>query len=646
MKKLITMTGVFILGLILAIPLQAQQQTGIHYQAVARESDGKPIAGEGITVVLAIRSGSESGQVMWEETHSLTTSPQGLFSLALGTDPGAVTGQEVDNLGLINWNENAYYLNVQVNGNDMGTKPILAVPHALYGRDEDADPANEIQDLALNKNGELSVTGNNQATAINLRDFVLAEMRWQQNADTVYMFDSNVGVGTASPEGVLEVQGSMPGDEPIFQVKNDQGVPVFSVYNEGVRVYVPDDLSFAKGEKGGFAVGGYNRTKQLPTDEYFLQVMPEGANINFFTRNDGTKGVKGGFAVGGYNNTKSEESSFIYMDPYAVPYTGDFYLFNLFEALDPKGNCYLGTMAGQKRLGQFNTSIGYQAGYSLDATAGFIGNPPVYISNAAKGNTILGAFAGYTTSTGDQNTYIGYKAGYNNEGSGNVFIGYLAGFQASNANNKLYIDNEDTADPLISGDFSNDYLEFNGYVGAGISPTSLYALSVNGGSSSNYSLRVYKGAYASGSGFVSASDARLKKNVVPLEDALSSVLQLNGVLYQWRDEVNDLEGNPRQLGLIAQEVETVLPEVVTEDENGYKGIAYDKLTALLIEAVKEQQSIIDELKMQVRQQDKKIASLESENRSEEEVLKKMADLEKTIGQLTERIESMERYARK
>lgn len=86
------------------------------------------------------------------------------------------------------------------------------------------------------------------------------------------------------------------------------------------------------------------------------------------------------------------------------------------------------------------------------------------------------------------------------------------------------------------------------------------------------------------------SDERLKENVETIADALEKVKQLRGVEYD-----NKNTGD-HQIGVIAQEVEKVLPEVVYEDVLGTKSVAYQNMVALLIEAVKDQQKQIDELK--------------------------------------------------
>ena len=85
------------------------------------------------------------------------------------------------------------------------------------------------------------------------------------------------------------------------------------------------------------------------------------------------------------------------------------------------------------------------------------------------------------------------------------------------------------------------------------------------------------------------SDLRLKKDIKPLKSALSTLGKLQGKSYRWKDN------NEPDIGLIAQELEKAIPELVKTDNQGYKSIVYQKLTAVLIEAVKEQQQEINNL---------------------------------------------------
>jgi len=110
---------------------------------------------------------------------------------------------------------------------------------------------------------------------------------------------------------------------------------------------------------------------------------------------------------------------------------------------------------------------------------------------------------------------------------------------------------------------------------------------------------------------VSSSDVRLKTNIENIEDGLEIVKKLQGVRFNWKE---DPEGE-RRIGLIAQDAEKVVPEMTfTNPADGYMGINYAELSAVLIEAVKEQQKIIDKLTARVDE-------LESSKKAEMESLK-------------------------
>ena len=108
------------------------------------------------------------------------------------------------------------------------------------------------------------------------------------------------------------------------------------------------------------------------------------------------------------------------------------------------------------------------------------------------------------------------------------------------------------------------------------------------------------------------SDIRLKENIQPLENSLEKILQLQGVSFSWKSDEAPYYAKVRdkEVGLIAQEVENIVPEVIGNkivfdiNDKGaeFKSINYGNLVALLIEAVKEQQKQIDELKRIVNNQ--------------------------------------------
>lgn len=92
------------------------------------------------------------------------------------------------------------------------------------------------------------------------------------------------------------------------------------------------------------------------------------------------------------------------------------------------------------------------------------------------------------------------------------------------------------------------------------------------------------------------SDARLKKNIIPLSNSLDKIGKLNGYNYHWKDSTRDQQ---LQTGLLAQEMEILMPELVNADSAGIKSVNYTGLIPYLIEAIKAQQQQIEVLKNEV-----------------------------------------------
>jgi hypothetical protein len=97
-----------------------------------------------------------------------------------------------------------------------------------------------------------------------------------------------------------------------------------------------------------------------------------------------------------------------------------------------------------------------------------------------------------------------------------------------------------------------------------------------------------------------SSDERLKENITLIENPLDKIIQLGGYEFDWiqNEEIHVHHGH--DIGVIAQEVEKVLPELVTTRDNGYKAVKYEKIVALLIEGIKAQQSKIDSLENDIK----------------------------------------------
>lgn len=482
MKRLLLIITVLTFGTLLI----AQTPQGFRYQAVARNAQNNPLNGASITVRIGIL---QDEVLVWQEDHQVTTNSMGMFSLVIG-DPGAIaSGGTLDAFSDISWSAGEHMLNVQVDAGegfvDMGTEPFLSVPYALHAEsaegDGDTDPSNELQDLQFSE-GQLSLSDDPNPNTIDMGNILTQGVGWQREIDTV-SFAGNVGIGTNRPYGSkLSVQGDqLAGEEPLFEVKRQDGTPVFVVYNDGVRVFVPEGT---KSAKGGFAVGGYQTGKNYDEGQEFLRVTPDSVRV-YVPDDSQAKGLKGGFAVGGYNiDTKRptdylmginrSTTQFYTSDPRSGFTLGDLgsgdkpkymqltpynYLIglNAGASLDPgvespsagKYNAFIGYQAGRSDVsGRYNLFIGHNAGRdntgsgtALDGNFNaFIGHNAGTNNSTGYQNVFLGSNAGNSNTTGNENVFVGFQTGLNNTGgSSNVFVGDAAGFSNSGGTSNIFI---------------------------------------------------------------------------------------------------------------------------------------------------------------------------------------------------------------
>ena len=174
-------------------------------------------------------------------------------------------------------------------------------------------------------------------------------------------------------------------------------------------------------------------------------------------------------------------------------------------------------------------------------------------------------------STGSVNSYFRINNAYLSSGGDFVHLATHAWYNGAAW----------TGDGTAGGLFQITGQGFNWYKGtASVSP--VYTLQMSLDASANL--------VATGN-VTAFSDIKLKENIEPIADAVYKVSKLNGVTYSRKD----LEGYPRQTGLIAQDVQAVLPEAVIDHE-GTLSVAYGNMVGLLVEAIKELKAEIEELK--------------------------------------------------
>ncbi|QTA86159.1 Collagen triple helix repeat-containing protein [Desulfonema magnum] len=235
-------------------------------------------------------------------------------------------------------------------------------------------------------------------------------------------------------------------------------------------------------------------------------------------------------------------------------------------------------------------------------------DPPRIISRDGntmfyKGAVVVGAY----------NDYDADPNGVDNIGEGNLIVKHRIGIGTSSPEGRFYTYDPGSSSPIKAmtikiGTFGNLTNAKNSYYFLAYDQStsgSRFLIRGDGNvgigtESPNYKLHVNGTTYCS-SGTWSGSDARWKKDITPLQNSLEKVSQLQGVSYDWRTEEYPDKGftEDRQIGLIAQEVEPVVPEVVNTDDEGYKSVSYGKLIPVLVEAIKELKTENEALKARI-----------------------------------------------
>jgi hypothetical protein len=302
-----------------------------------------------------------------------------------------------------------------------------------------------------------------------------------------------------------------------------------------------------------------------------------------------------------------------------APFVHEFGTFNTFIGqgagnftMTGGGNTASGTQAlASNTTGSGNAASGYQA---LNAnTTGNSNTASGYLALLAtngSNNTASGYEALAENQTGNQNTANGARALWmNTTGSNNVAIGYFSGVSPNGASGNITGVNN-TFLGTYSGPGTATNLSNATAIGANALVSQSNAL-VLGGTGANavsvgigtptpsHVFTIAQGAgQAIADGWTTYSSRRWKTNIQTLQGALAKVEQLRGVSYE-------LKANGKhEVGVIAEEVGTVIPEVVTWEKNGKdaQSVDYGRLTALLIEAMKEQQALISEQQEQISAQ--------------------------------------------
>ncbi len=379
----------------------------------------------------------------------------------------------------------------------------------------------------------------------------ISPTQWQLSGTNIYRSNGNVGIGNSSPAQRLQVSGNTVVDGNLGLGMSQPVIPLTFASSVGNKI-----LLYGDGYVEHYGMGIQSALMQLYTDA-------PSANIAFGS---------------GHSNFFNERARFINSGANGMQLNGRMILRNGTADINNGPGIWLNNPTNSALMGLIGTQNSTNIGFYSGATQwGFIYNT----SNGRVGinNNNPNAQLAFSPSLEKKITlYPG--------GTGDV------GMSVAGNDFRLYSDN-------INARVSFGYDDFGGgFVHRAYVPASgTVAMVVLGSLDAN--------------GVIYNSDARYKKNIYTINQSLDKVLRLRGVEYEMRKEefpaMQFTEGT--QIGLIAQEVEKIIPEVVSTNTDGYKSVDYAKLVPLLIEALKEQQQQRKEDQQRIERLEKLVETL-------------------------------------
>ncbi len=605
-------------GLLLLMSLAwGQIPQTISYQGVLKDNNGAIVTDGQYDLTFRLFDVVEFGYPLWVEDHNATTVTDGVFSVILGS------------ITPISRNfDSQYWLEIDVNGTVLPRTKLTASPYSLASRSVGGGtnifPATGNVGIGTASPGEMlevfnqPPTGNDETilrivaknppsgttpgntaklewwagnTSSDGDNNLIATARaffdgsdpWPASklvfqvtqdgslVDVLTLNNGNVGIGTISPVTALEVSGTVTAS-----AFSGSGSAALDFQVNGARALRLEPNATSPNIVGGYS-GNY-----VTSGVYGATIGGGGESgcINQVTQYYGTVGggmwnaSSGDYAtvLGGHRNTASA--------PYSTVSGGiDNTASDGFATIGGGQNNSAGSSYATIGGGVENTASGYSATVSGGTSNTASGQ------YASVGGGILNTASGYATNIGGgtNNNASGWYAtvpgGSNNTASGQY--SFAAGRRAKATHDGAFVWADQT-DADFASTASNQFL-IRASGGVGIDTTApAEKLHVNG--------NVLADAH------LTLSSRRWKTNITPIEGALDKVQRLRGVTFDWKAD------GKHDLGLIAEEVGEVVPEVVAYEENGTdaKSVDYARLVALLIEGMKEQQREIETLAAAVK----------------------------------------------
>ncbi len=362
-----------------------------------------------------------------------------------------------------------------------------------------------------------------------------------------------------------------------------------ATYNTFIGYEAGKETQDQKNTFVGYQAGTFNTTGG--NNSFFGQLAGKsnttGLQNSFFGSSAGQDNTTGFFNSffgyqAGVSNTTGEQNNFFGYQAGQSNTTGSY-------------NSFFGSFAGQNNTGINNTFIGHNAGQANTTGAHntFIGVGAGSGNTDKSYNTFIGWGAG-SNNKAEHNTFVGYVAGgFNDTGKENTFIGYFTGRENKKGNYNIYI-----GTGVGPCDSTKTHCTSNGV--AGITEDGHQQLSIGNlilgrlddptgfpqAAAGRTSIPASRGVVIHGSlhvdgAFSHSSDRRFKKNLNPLspEQSLNLLNKMKPYSFEWKDKSNEVG---QQMGFIAQDIKSVSPELVSEDQNGLLSLKYFQIIPLLV----------------------------------------------------------------
>lgn len=591
MKRILFVLGMFVTSL---CSLHAQAPESFKYQAIVRDTTGMVVQNQTVGIRITILQGGSNGTVVYIETHQCLTNVYGLINLNVGDG-----NPEFGTFALINWGINTYFLKTEIDIKggiayvDLGTTQLFSVPYALYAKSFDnlkeIDPevgnntynylskwnGSSLIKSSIYDNGFVGIGTNNPLLTFDVSKII--------NGGILSLFNNNSSfngsvslksMGAKENKAYLSVIGSSDFDGYNgFDLKGQN----IGLLGMSLDVSTPDSNCGVMGYSNGNAVFGVNSET-------------------------GRKGYLGGSNFGAYGEYSQHHFGYLGGVSYGV-----------WGQYSPTNFGYLGS-ENCGVYGSTNTSsyTGY-GGYFVN-TSSNNNSIGVYSSAAYTGLNNIGNTNGlFVTSTTISNEIRGIYNYVDHTGVTGSIYGQLNNIDIAAGNKNtargIYVDIErDDVDATTYGL----------YISA-LNGTTVYGVYSRAyGGNTNYA-GYFDGDLAYNGSLINPSDVKFKENIKPLSGSLKKIMGINSYSYNYKNDgeaemMNFSSGI--QFGFIAQELESVFPELVSqnvnlwEDKTGkegqsvekvvtYKGVNYIGMIPVLAEAIKEQQEIIEEQQRQI-----------------------------------------------